>query len=154
MKKLTVFVVACVVIATPALAFLGVGDIVFDPTTFEKVVQEVVLLERQYSQLVVSYEMLRSQYQQMLWMGREVPVNMPLRYRALATLWRLSSAANTYGTTGGWIAGINTGLECAHGLRSGHAAASGVRGRPRQHPGRSTGSCQDKLRDRRTHGRR
>jgi len=44
-----------------------------------------------------------------------VPVNMAARYRALATPWRNSSAANTYGTTAEWIAGINTGLGVAAG---------------------------------------
>jgi hypothetical protein len=36
------------------------------------------------------------------------------------TPWRYSSAANTYGTTGGWIAAINSGL----GVSSGYSAAT------------------------------
>ena len=117
-KKLMIFVITSVSIATPAFAILGVGDIVFDPTNFQKAVQEVLTLEQQYLQLIAMYKMLTSQYDQMVWMSKKVPVNMPLRYQALATLWRLSSATNTYGTTGGWISGINTGLAVPTGYAS------------------------------------
>jgi len=48
-------------------------------------------------------------------MAQQVPANMALRYRALATPWRPSSATNVYGTTGGWVSGINTGVGVAEG---------------------------------------
>src|SRR5581483_7228752 len=41
-------------------------------------------------------------------------------YRAVATPWLNSSATNTYGTSGGWTTGINTGV----GAPSGYAAAT------------------------------
>jgi hypothetical protein len=44
-----------------------------------------------------------------------VPVLMAARFRVLATPWRYSSATNTYGTTGGWITGINTGANVLGG---------------------------------------
>src|SRR5258708_18093964 len=35
--------------------------------------------------------------------------NMPARYRAQFSQWRNTSASNTYGNTGTWINGINSG---------------------------------------------
>src|SRR5438552_2987580 len=97
-------------LAGPAFAIFGLGDIVYDPSNFEEAVQQLFQLEQQYAQLVQTYQMVRGQYEQMLWMAKRVPVDMTARYRALSTPWRTSSAANTYRTTGDWITGINTGL--------------------------------------------
>jgi hypothetical protein len=77
-------------------------------------------LEQQYAQLVQTYRMIENQYQQMLWMAQEVPVSMGSRYRALAIPWTPSSATSTYGTTGGWTLGINTG----QGVSSGYSGAT------------------------------
>ena len=116
-KKIAVFAVIAAVCVAPALAIFGLGDIVFDPTNFEEAAQQLLQLEQQYAQLVQTYQMVRSQYEQMIWMGQQVPVNMALRYRALATPWQTSSATNTYGTTAGWVGGINTGV----GVSAGYA---------------------------------
>jgi len=72
-------------------------------------------MQQQYAQLVQSYEMLRNQYNQLLWMAQQVPVDMASRYRALLTPWLNSAATNTYGTTGGWTSGINFGQDVATG---------------------------------------
>jgi hypothetical protein len=112
-------------LAGPALAIFGLGDIVFDPTNFEEAVRQLLQLEQQYAQLVQTYQMIRSQYQQMLWMARQVPVNMVARYRAMATPWQDSSAGNTYGTTGGWTLGVNTG----QGIAAGYSDATEPLGR-------------------------
>jgi hypothetical protein len=64
--------------------------------------------------------MVTNQYNQMLWMARQDPVNMALRYRALATPWTPSSATNTYGTTAAWVAGINSG----QGVMAGYSTAT------------------------------
>ena len=114
-KKFAVFAVIAAACVAPALAIFGVGDIVFDPTNFEEAVQQLLQLEQQYAQLVQTYQMIRSQYDQMIWMARQVPVNMAVRYRALATPWQPSSATNIYGTSGGWIAAINTGVGVSDG---------------------------------------
>ena len=104
----------------PAVAILGLGDIVYDPTNFAEAVKELVQLEQLYQVLMQSYQILNGQYQQMLWMAQPVPVNMALRYRALASLWLPFSATNTYGTTGAWTAAINSGM----GVPSGYSAAT------------------------------
>jgi hypothetical protein len=114
-RKLTLVVCALAVVSVPAFAILGIGDIVYDPSNYALALQRLIQLEQQYAQLVETYEMIRNQYNQMLWMAKMVPVNMAARYRALATPWGLSSATNTYGTTGGWITGINSGLDVPAG---------------------------------------
>ena len=82
-KKVWVFVLIMAGIAAPALAFLGFGDIVFDPSNFEEAVQELAQLEQQYDQLVRTYKAVENQYQEMLTMATPDPVNMIARYRAL-----------------------------------------------------------------------
>jgi conjugal transfer/entry exclusion protein len=119
-KRVLVIALVALSCAVPALAIFGVGDIVYDPNNFEEAVQELVQLEQQYVQLVQTYEMIQNQYQEMLWMAKGVPVNMALRYRAIATPWLPSSATNTYGATGGWTLGINTG----QGVSAGYQAAT------------------------------
>ncbi len=119
-RKLTLGVCLLVASAGPALAILGLGDIVFDPTSFGELVKQFVQLQQQYQQLVQTYQMIQNQYNQMLFMAKQVPVNMALRYGAAGTPWLNSSATNVYGTTGGWTSGINTGL----GVSGGYSAAT------------------------------
>jgi hypothetical protein len=123
-KKWSVKVGVCLLLTlslgAQAFAIFGLGDIVFDPTNYGEAIQQLLQMQQQYLQLVQSYQMLRSQYAQLLWMGKQVPVNMAARYRALATPWQNSSANNTYGTTGQWIAGINTG----QGVSAGYSQAT------------------------------
>ena len=109
-RKLTLVVCALAALAAPAFAILGIGDIVYDPTNYALALQRLTQLEQQYAQLVQTYQMISNQYSQMLWMAKQVPVNMAARYRAMATPWGRSSATNTYGTTEGWMTGINSGL--------------------------------------------
>ncbi len=114
-----------VIVAAPALAIFGLGDIVFDPTNFEEAVQELLQLEQQYAQLVQTYNVIQSQYQQMLWMAQRDPVSLITRYRAAATPWSLSTAADAYGNTGAWESGINTGQNAS----AGYAQATQTLGR-------------------------
>lgn len=113
--RILALAVLALTLARPARAILGLGDIVFDPTSYGELVQQLLQLEQQYRQLVLTYETIQSQYQQMLWMAQQDPVNMILRYRAMATPWLNSSATNIYGTSGPWVTGINTGLAAAAG---------------------------------------
>jgi hypothetical protein len=119
-RKLILGVCSLEALAGPAFAILGIGDIVFDPSNYEEAIQQLVQLEQQYVQLVQTYTMVANQYAQMLQMAKTVPVNMVTRYKALATPWRNSLATNTYGTTDGWITGINTGA----GVGSGYLRAT------------------------------
>jgi hypothetical protein len=114
-KKWIIIAVATLACVRPVLAILGLGDIVFDPQNFEEAVQELAQLQQQYAQLVQTYHMIESQYQQMVWMAKQDPVNMILRYRPIASPWLPSTASNTYGTTAAWTAGINTGQNVSAG---------------------------------------
>jgi hypothetical protein len=117
-KKVVLLLAAGLVglsLVQPASAFLGFGDIVFDPAVYAEAVQHLIQLEQQYVQLVQTYQTVRSQYEQALRMAQSVPVDMASRYRAAATQWMPSSASNTYGTTAGWVDGINTGQDVAGG---------------------------------------
>jgi len=107
-------------LAVPALALFGLGDIVFDPTNYQELIQQLFQMEQQYEQLVQTYQMIQNQYNQMLRMAQQVPVNMINRYRALATPWLNTSPSDVYGTAGGWANGINTGS----GVASGYSAAT------------------------------
>lgn len=96
-------------LASPAWAFLGLGDIVFDPSNYAQAIRSFIQLEQQYAQLIQIYQQSRQQYEQMVWMTQKVPVNMQTRYRVVVTPWTNANTTNTYGTTGGWINSINTG---------------------------------------------
>lgn len=98
-------------LTTRAHAFLGFGDIVFDPSAYAQAVEQIIQLEQQYAQLVQTYVMVRNQYEQLVRMAQQVPVNMAVRYRVVNSPWRTAAAGNTYGTTVGWIRGINTGQD-------------------------------------------
>lgn len=115
MTHRTLVVCLAVLIASPALAIFGLGDIVFDPTNWAESIQQLAQMEQQYEQLVRTYETVRNQYEHMRRMAQPVPVNMNARYRVLATPWRTSTATDLYGTTGGWVSGINTGQGVASG---------------------------------------
>jgi len=120
LRRMLVAAGSLLLLAAPAFAIFGLGDLVFDPTNYEEAVQEFLQLEQQYQQLVQTYRMIENQYQQMLRMAQPVPVAMATRYRALATPWISSSATDTYGNTAGWITGINTG----GGVASAYAGAT------------------------------
>jgi hypothetical protein len=114
-RNVTLAVCLLAALAGPAFAILGFGDIVLDPQNLEENIKQLIQMEQQYTQLVTTYEVILGQYQHMVRMAMSVPVNMVARYRALATPWQFSSATDTYGTTGGWIGGINTGAGVASG---------------------------------------
>lgn len=108
-KRIAIIAVLTAVTAPTALAILGLGDIVFDPSNFGKLVEQLAQMERQYTQLVQTYQIVTAQYNQMIWMAKMVPANLRAHYRALITPWHNTFATNTYGTTGSWIAAINSG---------------------------------------------
>ncbi len=96
-------------------AQFGFGITVFDPTNWAEAISQLRQLEAQYRQLVQTYLVVRGQYDHMINMARRIPAAMATRYRAAVTPWRYPSATNTYGTTGGWMSAINTGLSAASG---------------------------------------
>lgn len=110
----TLAVVATLALALPARAqFFGIT--VFDPSVFAKVAAQLIEMGKQLDQMIKTYDMVTNQYNQMLFMAKRIPVAMSTRYRAIATPWRYPVATNTYGTTGGWMGAITSGVNATAG---------------------------------------
>jgi hypothetical protein len=90
---------------------------VFDPVNYANAVFQLLQLQQQYTQLVMTYQQIRSQYEHMIRMARTIPVDMATRYRVPAVPWRITDSPNRYGTSGGWIAGLNYGDAVGAGYR-------------------------------------
>jgi hypothetical protein len=91
-----------------ASAQLGSG-IVYDPTNFHNALLRYYQLQQHLIQLQQSYAKITSHLNLALQMARFVQ-NMPARYRAVFSQWRNVTSLNTFGNTGSWISGINSGL--------------------------------------------
>src|SRR5713226_10235429 len=91
-----------------ATAQFGSG-IVYDPTNYQNALQRYYQLQQHLAQLQKSYAKITSQLELATQMARFVQ-NMPARYRALFSQWRNVTSLNTFGNTGSWISGINSGL--------------------------------------------
>jgi hypothetical protein len=91
-----------------ASAQLGSG-IVYDPTNYQNALLRYYQLQQHLAQLQKSYARITSQLELATQMARFVQ-NMPARYRALFSQWRNVTSLNTFGNTGSWISGINSGL--------------------------------------------
>lgn len=108
MKKRIVVATICGGLSiVPAFAIFGIGDLVFDPTSYGELVSQLTQLEQQYTQLVKTYNMVTNQYNQMVTNAKMI--TSKARWKALLTPWKFPSATNTYGTTGGWISALSTG---------------------------------------------
>ena len=106
-KKLLIgLLVACLSVGAASAQF-GSG-IVYDPTNYHNAVLRYLQLQQHLMQLQQTYAKVLAHYNLALQMARSVQ-NMPARYRALFSQWRNGSALNTFGNTGGWITGVNTG---------------------------------------------
>jgi hypothetical protein len=115
LKAGAIVAVVALVLASPARAILGLGDVVFDPQNYVQAVRSFIQLEQQYAQLIQIYQQSRQQYEQLLRMAKTVPVDMRARYRAVVTPWTNSAATNIYGTSGGWVSAINNGVDVSAG---------------------------------------
>ena len=84
------------------------GGIVYDPTNYQNALLRYFQLQQQLLQLRASYTQLVAQYNFAVQMAKNIQ-NMPTRYRAQFSQWRNTLAPNTYGNTGGWVSGVNSG---------------------------------------------
>jgi len=85
------------------------GGIVYDPTNYANAVLRYNQLVQHLTQLRQTYAQIVQQYNLALQMSRNLQ-NMPARYRAQFSQWRNVVAPNTYGNTGMWVNGMNSGL--------------------------------------------
>ena len=106
-RKVLVFVLVTGLAVGTASAQFGSG-IVYDPTNYHNALLRYFQLQQHLIQLQRSYAQLVTQYNFALRMAQYVQ-NMPARYRAQFSTWRNAFATNTYGNTGTWITGINSG---------------------------------------------
>jgi len=99
-KKIWIALLVVGLSVATASAQLGSG-IVYDPTNYHNALLRYYQLQQHLAQLVKQYNLAMQ-------MARNIQ-NMQARYRALFSEWRNGSALNTFGNTGAWITGINTG---------------------------------------------
>jgi hypothetical protein len=107
-KKVLIALLALVLGVGTASAQFGSG-IVYDPTNYHNALLRYYQLQQHLAQLQKSYAKITSQLELATQMARFVQ-NMPARYRALFSQWRNVTSLNTFGNTGSWISGINSGL--------------------------------------------
>jgi hypothetical protein len=91
------------------------SGVVYDPTNYHNALLRYHQLQQHLIELQKSYAKLTSQLNLALQMARYLQ-NMPARYRAVFSQWRNAFAHNTYGNTGSWISGINSGQLPAIGM--------------------------------------
>ena len=107
-KKLLIALLVLGLGVGTASAQFGSG-IVYDPTNYHNALLRYYQLQQHLAQLQKSYQKITSQLELATQMARFVQ-NMPARYRALFSQWRNVTSLNTFGNTGSWISGINSGL--------------------------------------------
>jgi hypothetical protein len=103
-----IFIALLVVGLSVGTASAQFGGIVYDPTNYHNALLRYFQLQQHLVELQKSYAQLVSQYNLAMQMARNLQ-NMQARYRAQFSQWRSGAALNTFGNTGGWIAGVNTG---------------------------------------------
>jgi len=99
-RTILITVMATSLCVGTASAQLG-GLVVYDPTNYANALLRYFELQQQLLQLTNSLALA-------LQMAKNLQ-NMPARYQALFSLWRNGVAQDTYGNTGGWVNGINSG---------------------------------------------
>jgi hypothetical protein len=122
MKKrvLAVLLVLGLCVGTASAQF-GFGGIVYDPTNYANAVLRYKQLVQQLVQLRETYQQIVNQYNLALRMAQNLQ-NMPARYRVQFSQWRDVVAPNTYGNTGTWVNGMNTGVPAS--VNSGYQQAT------------------------------
>jgi hypothetical protein len=107
-RKVLVFALAMALCVGTASAQFG-GGIVYDPTNYQNAVLRYQQLQQQLLELQKSYAQITNQLNLARQMAQFIRT-MPVRYRALFSQWRNVAALNTFGNTGSWVNGINSGL--------------------------------------------
>jgi len=102
-KRITVTLLVVILLAAPLRALFGVGDIVFDPTSYANAVLMM-------GELVKSYEQLESQFNLQTFLATAVPVNMVSRYQTPAAAWQqLQLPYDRFGNLSAWTQEVNQG---------------------------------------------
>jgi hypothetical protein len=107
--KRKIFAVLLILALCVGSASAQFGGIVYDPTNYQNALLRYYQLQQHLVELQKSYAKITSQLELATQMARFVE-NMPARYRALFSQWRNVTSLNTFGNTGSWVTGINSGL--------------------------------------------
>jgi len=107
-RKVVIFLLVMALAVGSASAQFGSG-IVYDPTNYQNAVLRYEQLQQHLIELQKSYAQITNQLNLALQMAQFIK-NMPARYRALFSQWRNVTALNTFGNTGSWVSGINSGV--------------------------------------------
>jgi hypothetical protein len=99
--KRTILTTVLVTSLCVGTASAQLGLTVYDPTNYASALLRYLELQQQLLQLTNSLALA-------LQMAKNLQ-NMPARYQALFSLWRNGVAQDTYGNTGDWVNGINSG---------------------------------------------
>jgi hypothetical protein len=114
-RRLLLAVPLALGIGTTLGAQFGIPTIVFDPDNLANAVLRYQELQRQLAELVLTYQQIRAEYQLLLYQSQLLPLNTSQRYRTLSLPWPPFAADDLFGTTQGWIAAANTGLQALAG---------------------------------------
>jgi hypothetical protein len=107
-RKALLFVLVLALCVGTASAQFGSG-IVYDPTNYHNALLRYYQLQQHLAELQKSYAQITNQLKLAMQMATFIR-NMPARYRAVFSQWRNVTSLNTFGNTGTWINGINSGL--------------------------------------------
>ncbi len=107
-RRLVLGAVLAIAFSVPVSAQLF-GGIVYDPTNYGNAVLRYGQLQRQLTQLITTYQQIRTQYLLLRQQAQKLPFGIDARYRSLRTPWRPLVAPSAYGTTTNWIDAANTG---------------------------------------------
>jgi type IV secretion system protein TrbJ len=102
-NRIAVTLLLVMLLGGPLYAVLGIGDVVFDPTSYANAVLMM-------GELVKSYEQLRSAFNLQTFLATTVPVNMVARYQTPTTTWQnLQVPSDAFGNLGPWTQQVNQG---------------------------------------------
>jgi hypothetical protein len=102
-KRFAITALVTLMVALPLRAVLGVGDIVFDPTSYANAVLMM-------AELVKNYQQLTAQLNLQSLMAQMVPVNMAARYGSPASAGQPASVPyDRFGNLGPWVQQLNQG---------------------------------------------
>ena len=106
------FILAGAIVAPASAQLFG---IVYDPTNYANALLRYGQLQQQFTQLVTTYQQIRTQYLLLKQQAEILPLNMSARYRSSPTPWLPFTATQAYGTTSGWILTANNGHDALAG---------------------------------------
>ena len=104
-RRLAVIVALCLTFAVS----LSAQFVVYDPANYANALLRYGQLQLQLSQLIATYQQIRTQYLLLQQQAQKLPFSLATRYRSLATPWVPLIGASTYGRTAPWILSATTG---------------------------------------------